>query len=508
VNFVFYTTREWYVHSLIKFFQAKNITTMKKVLLMIITVVVFNINICAQEFKPNFIIIIADDISWDDFGCYGNAQVKTPNIDHLAENGIRFNNTYLTASSCSPSRNSILTGRYPHNTGAAELHTQPPVEMLSFPEFLRQGGYYSAMSGKFHMGDYANRGFDDKITDLDLVGNGGQEMWVSQLKSRPKDQPFFMWFAAYDAHRPWGPNQFSGTHHPDSVVPPVYFADRPGTRADLAAYYDEVFRFDHYVGEVVKELESQGVLQNTLIIVMSDNGRAFPHSKTRVNDRGMKTPFVVYWPKKITTSAISESLISVIDIAPTILSLAGLQIHEQFQGQSFEKVLDKPETPFRNYVFAEHNWHDYEAHQRMVRDKDYMYILNSRPNLSQTGPADALEGQTYADLFVLKQKGKLTAIQSDIFVTPRPFEELYSYELDPEQFINLASHPEYQVKLEHLRGILQKWMEETGDNVPTNITRDWYMKEPGYKRTPYHEIRGEMPGEKRNATQINNKGPF
>jgi arylsulfatase A-like enzyme len=481
---------------------------MKKLLILIIAIILFKINIYGKEIKPNIIVMIADDISWDDFGCYGNPQVKTPNIDRLAENGIRFNQTYLTASSCSPSRNSILTGRYPHNTGAAELHTEPPVEMLSFPEFLRQGGYYSAMSGKFHMGDYANRGFDEKITDLKLVGNGGQEMWVNQLRLRPKDQPFFMWFAAYDAHRPWGVNQFSGTHHPDSVVPPQYFADTPGTRVDLAAYYDEVFRFDYYVGEVLKELHSQGVLQNTLIIIMSDNGRAFPHSKTRVNDRGMKTPFIVHWPERITTPSVSESLISVIDIAPTVLSLAGLEIHAQFQGRSFESVLDKPDTPFRNYVFAEHNWHDYEAHQRMVRDRNYMYILNSRPNLSQSGPADALESSTYADLVALKQEGRLSAIQSDIFVTPRPFEELYSYESDPEQYLNLASFSHYQKVLEHLRSVLQQWMEETGDNVPATITRDWYLKEAGYKRTPYHNIRGEMPGKKRNATQINHKGPF
>ena len=110
--------------------------------------------------NPNIIIFIADDVSWDDLGCYGNLDVKTPNIDELAKNGIVFKNTFLTTSSCSPSRNSILTGRYPHNTGAAELHTEPPIEMISLPEILKNNGYYTIQAGKFHLGEYAKRGFN------------------------------------------------------------------------------------------------------------------------------------------------------------------------------------------------------------------------------------------------------------------------------------------------------------------------------------------------------------
>jgi N-sulfoglucosamine sulfohydrolase len=481
---------------------------MKKFYILLALYILFNVSISARELKPNVIIIIADDISWDDFGCYGNNQVKTPNIDRIAENGIRFNNVYLTASSSSPSRNSIMTGRYPHNTGAAELHTEPPVTMLSFPEFLRENGYYTAMSGKFHMGDYAQRGFDDIITDLELVGNGGQKMWVSQLQSRNMEKPFFMWFAAYDAHRDWGPNVFSGTHDPDSIVPPVYLANMPGTRKDIAAYYDEVYRFDHYVGEVVDELKRQDVLENTLIIVMSDNGRPFPHSKTRVNDRGMKTPFIAYWPSKIDKRFVSQGLVSVIDIAPTILSIAGIEIHEQFQGRSFEMLFTRPDAQFRNFVFAEHNWHDYEAHQRMVRDKEFMYILNSRPGLSQAGPADAISSDSFRDLVTLKEQGKLSAIQADIFMIPRAKEEFFDLSFDPDQLVNLASHPGYTKELERLRKILLQWMEDTGDSIPDELTRDWYLKEPGYKHSPFHNIRGEMPGKIHNAIKINASGPF
>jgi N-sulfoglucosamine sulfohydrolase len=459
--------------------------------------------------NTNFIIFIADDISWDDFGCYGNRQVKTPVVDNLAENGIKFNNTYLTASSCSPSRNSILTGRYPHNTGAAELHTQPPLDMISFPELLKANGYFTAHSGKWHMGDYAERGFDVISRTYEEIGNSGSDSWVKVVQERPRNKPFFLWYASLDAHRDWGENKYSGTHNPDSIVPPFYLHNGPETRKDLAQYYDEVHRFDVRIGEVIAELEKQGELDNTMIIVMSDNGRPFPHSKTRVNDRGMKTPFVIYWPGKVTTTPqISNSLVSVIDIAPTILEIAGQCTPESFQGVSFLPVIKDPSRDFRNYVFAEHNWHDYEAHERMVRNKNFMYILNSRPNLSQLGPADAVSSPAYRELKELKTTGKLSAAQADIFMVPRPYEELYDYSKDPLQLLNVASVPEYAEALEELRGVLQKWMEETGDSIPACITKDWYLRVPGYIGTPDKDVRGEMPGTARSAVQNNSKGPF
>jgi len=466
------------------------------------------LTISAQNNKPNVIIFIADDVSFDDWGCYGNKQVQTPNIDKLAAAGIRFNNFYLTASSCSPSRNSIITGRYPHNTGAAELHTQPPVEMVSFPEMLKNNGYYTVSSGKFHLGEYARRGFNLIHEDIKQVGNGGEEKWMSAITGRPKNKPFFMWFAAFDAHRDWGENSFSGTHKPDELEPPFYLADGMKTKTDLAAYYDEIKRFDHHVGQIVAELKRQKVLDNTIIIVMADNGRPFPHSKTRVNDRGMKTPFVVHWPKKIKKSAISNSLVSVIDIAPTILDIAGIGAPEQFQGKSFSKIIKKPQSTFRKTVFAEHNWHDYEAHERMVRDKNYMYILNSRPFFPQLGPADAVGSPSYEELIEVKKKGQITEFQADIFVNPRPQEEFYDVNADPFQFNNLASNAEVANEMERLRKVLQNWMDDTGDNIPKNLTEDWYLMQPGYIKTDAHGIRGEMPGQKTNATKNNNKGPF
>jgi N-sulfoglucosamine sulfohydrolase len=459
--------------------------------------------------KPNFVLVIADDVSWDDFGCYGNSRVKTPNIDRISNSGIRFTNFFLTASSSSPSRNSIITGRYPHNTGGAELHTEPPDYMISFPEILKQNGYYTAQAGKFHMGKYARRGFEAINENNKLNGDGGEELWTKCMKERPHDKPFFMWFAAYDAHRVWGPNEFSGTHDPSAISPPFYLAQGERTKEDLAKYYDEITRFDHYIGLVYEELVKQNVIENTVIIIMADNGRPFPHSKTRVNDRGLKSPFIVHWPSGIGKKPkLCSSLISAIDIAPTILDLAGLEPLASIQGYSFARLLSKPSGNFRNYLFAEHNWHDYEAHERMVRTVDFLYILNSRPQFPQMGPADAVGSLSFRDLDSLRKAGTLSAIQTDIFITPRPSEELYDCRKDPDQLLNVASVPGYGESLSQLRQVLEEWMMETGDNIPENLTRDWYQRVPGYVRTEYYNIRGEPVDKDFNATKNNNKGRF
>jgi arylsulfatase A-like enzyme len=306
-----------------------------------------------------------------------------------------------------------------------------------------------------------------------------------------------------------GPNPFSGTHDSTKVTPPNYLVNGQKTKTDLAHYYDEIARFDDYIGLVVAELKQQNALENTLILIMADNGRPFPHSKTRVNDRGMQTPFIAFWPKGIANEPqICNGLVSAIDIAPTILELAGAKIPKTVQGVSFAKLLKNPEKPFRNYVFAEHNWHDYEAHERMVRTKDFLFILNSRPEFTNLGPADAVGSPSYAELSALKDDGKLSAEQVEIFIQPRPSEELYFNLNDKNQFNNLAFQEKYKEKQMELKLVLLEWMKETGDNIPENLTAGWFEKVPGYVKTPQHGIRGEMPGKATNATENNNKGKF
>lgn len=460
----------------------------------------------AQSQRPNFIIIIGDDISWNDLGCYGNPTVKSPNIDQLSREGIKYTNAFLTASSCSPSRCSIIAGRYSHNTGAAELHTPLPAGMPTMPGALKKSGYYTASAGKWHLGPNAKVDFD-LVVEKDN-GDGGEDQWIRVLKERPKDQPFFMWFASFDAHRDWQPDDRATPHKAGQSIVPPYLADTPGTRQDLAYYYDEIQRLDRYVGEVKGELKNQQVLDNTLIIVMADNGRPFPRAKTRVYDSGMKTPFVLSWAAGLKAGGLeSNSLISVIDIAPTFLELAGLQVGPTFQGISFAKTLQNPETEHRQYIFAEHNWHDYEAHERMVRSKHFMYVVNNRPNFPNQGPADSNRSPSYQDLKTVRDQGRLSAAQADVFLTPRPHEELFDCLNDPEQLSNIASNKKYQQIMKDMRFVMQRWIIETGDDVPDKLTESWYDPETG-DRLEVEQIRKEMPGTRTNATEINEKGPY
>jgi N-sulfoglucosamine sulfohydrolase len=265
------------------------------------------------DVRPNVVICIADDITWDDFGCYGSRTARTPRIDSLAANGMRFTEAYLTASSCSPSRSSIITGRYPHNLGpAAELHQPIAAHIPWLPAVLRTHGYYTAVIGKNHM-TRENAKVGAETWDLIDPGvtpdnYGAESKWVQTIQQRPKDKPFFRWFAALDAHRDWDADRewdasrYGPKHRPQDINVPPFLADDAATRGDLASYHNEVTRFDYFVGQVADALAEQGVLNNTLLLVLADNGRPFPRAKTRLHDSGMKTALIAHWPAGIGTS--------------------------------------------------------------------------------------------------------------------------------------------------------------------------------------------------------------
>ncbi|MFP4622530.1 MAG: sulfatase [Bacteroidales bacterium] len=468
-----------------------------------------------NEERPNFVILIADDVSYTDFGCYGHPVLETPNTDELADDGIRFTNAFLTTSSSSPSRVSIITGRYPHNTGAPELHYPLPENQVVFPEILQEAGYYTAQAGKWHFGESGHKPSGPALeafnrtggSHLDGGGPSGSERWVEYLEERPEDKPFFMWFASHDAHRPWD-GDYPVRYDPGDVVVPEYMVDNDSTRKDLASYYGEVTRFDTYVGKVIAELKKQEVFDNTFIIVMADNGRPFPREKTRLYDIGIKTPFVVHYPEGIDRKGeICNALISVIDIAPTIIDLAGTEAPQTFQGKSFSSLLEDTEKDFRNYVFAEHNWHDYMAHERMVRTERYLYIENNLWERSNIGAIDVLGGGAGQSLIEGNEKGSLTGLQNQIFEKPQPREEFFDCENDSKQFNNLAEKEQFQAKMKELRDVLEKWEKETHDSQPDSLTPDWYDRRT-LEPLPQKGTRGILPGEDKGASKIHTPGPF
>ncbi|MGB0257372.1 MAG: sulfatase family protein [Coraliomargarita sp.] len=418
----------------------------------------------ASTERPNIVLIIADDIS-SDFSCFGG-QVQTPHIDALAAGGVRFSNAYVTASSCSPSRNSIITGRYPHNTGAPELHMDLPEGQFMFPQALKEAGYHTVLSGKWHMGEATRPAFDV----LDAVhypdDPTGAVNWIQILQERPKDQSFFLWYAAFDAHRPWEADAEATPHDPATLNLPVGIPDTPIARADFASYCDEVRRFDRTVGAVVAELKAQDVFDNTLVLVLADNGRPFPRSKTSLYDNGMKTPLVAHWPQgKFQAGAVSESLVSSIDLAPAILEVAGLPLASQLQGRSLLPICRDPEVETREFLFGERNWHVQRGCGRLVRQGDWVYVRDFTPASYSFQMVNHKDG-AYAELLRLQAEGKLSVVEAAVFSTDRPEELLFNVAEDPNQLNNLAANPEHKQALETLRRALGDWQARTGDSIP------------------------------------------
>lgn len=436
--------------------------------------------------RPNFILFIADDMNWDDCGAYGHPTIRTPQIDKLASEGMLFTNAFLTTSSCSPSRLSILTGLYPHSTDAEQLHWPLPEGRSTFVELLKQSGYWTGLAGKYHLGDAVRDHFSE-IMEVGTAGfqlgsdgkqqkmqgdGSGCESWLDLLNARPADQPFFLWLAAVDPHRPYVSDIIENPHQIDDVIVPPYLPDNDEVRQDLAMYYDEISRMDNYVGNVLKEIDRQGIDENTMILFFSDNGRPFPRDKTTLYDGGIKTPFIISWPGVAKSGTKVAHMVSTIDIAPTILDLAGIHPSNQMNGLSFVSILKNPNVEIRSEIYAEDHWHDFEDYTRAVRTKEFKYIRNFYPDLPNTPPADAFRSMTYQSMLKQKEADQLNESQSRCFEIPRPEEELYDIINDPNELINLADTPEYAKQLTDMRNRLEHYRSTTNDYIPEYRTPD------------------------------------
>lgn len=395
-----------------------------------------------------------------------------------------------------------MTGRYPHATDAEQLHWPLPAEQHTFAEDLKQQGYYTAAAGKWHLGPSAKRGFD-KVVEASSQGfqlpsdaSGKQPKmvdennasgcagWVPLLANRPADKPFFLWLAALDPHRDYAEKILAEPHQASDAQLPPFIPDTPKVREDFAAYYDEVTRLDSYVGAVLDEVDRQGIADNTYVIFLSDNGRPFPRCKTTLFDSGIHTPLIVRCAGRVPAGARTNALVSSIDLSATILELAGVAVPESIQGKSFQAVLGDSLKSHREYVFAEHNWHDYDAHQRAVRSAKYKYIRNFDSNLLLTPPADAVRSDTFVEMRRLRDAGQLDASQLQCFVAPRPTEELYDLEADPDELHNLASGSlandgTVQETLVAYRKLMDQWRIDTEDAARTIRSADEFDRETG-----------------------------
>lgn len=417
-----------------------------------------------QSSAPNILVLIADDMGWQDNSIYGAMNVPTPHLEELAEKGVVFETAMLTAPSCSPSRISLISGLYPHQTGAEDMHIPLPEQFKTLPSFLAEKGYHTGHMSKTHYGPYAEAQFDWYAKDI---------VELPRFLDEGGDKPFFMWIGFNDPHRPYGEGSkdsdadASGLSladlavSPDAVTVRPHLADAPGTRREIAAYQTEIRRLDANIGWVIDQLEARGELENTLIVFLSDNGAPFPREKTSLYDAGTRTPLIVSWPAQLPQNERIDGLASAIDFGPTILDAAGIAKPEIMEGSSLLPIMQGKQESTREYAFSERNWHGQDAHMRSVRTKDYKLILNSYVSLAQ--PYGCCQEYSLWDLLERRDAGELTAQQKLHFRAPRPRVELYYLPDDPDEYVNVAGTAEHGPVADRLAQVLAQWRADTND---------------------------------------------
>ena len=425
------------------------------------------ISSAAQAPPPNVIVFVADDLGWRDTGPYGNAAIRTPNIDRLARSGLRVERAFGTSPQCSPSRISILTGKYAHATGTEDLHTPLPETERILPSWLRERGWFTGHMAKTHYGPAAERQFQWYSAETATA--------FPQFLDSAGTKPFFLWVGFHEPHRPYRPGAVPDPHAPASVSVPPHLADTPATRADLALYYDAITRSDRTIGGMLAELEQRRLRDNTLIVFLSDNGAPFPREKGTLYDSGIRTPLVLSWPRVIPAGTVYDrGLVSTVDLTPTILDLAGVARPEAMQGRSFRELLHAPSAyAGRDNVFSERNWHDCDEHQRSVRTGRFKLIrTDAYTGLPLCTAADIGASPSFLALRALARAGRLSAAQRPLFQVPRPRLELYDLEADPWELRNVVDDPQHAKVVRELAEVLQQWIEQSGDFPATYRVRD------------------------------------
>jgi len=419
--------------------------------------------------RPNIIWLSVEDMS-PRLGCYGDATVPTPNIDRLAKQGVRFTNAFTTAGVCAPSRNAIITGRiqtsngghnmrtlsntYPEKTGLPKSYSAVmPVGVKHLAEYLRAEGYYCTNNAKT---DYQ---FEESATFWDENGN------KAHFRNRKSGQPFFAVFNCNTTHESqvWERSKRPLRVDPKNVkVPPIY-PDTDSVRLDIARFYTNISEMDDWVGERIKELEDDGLLENTIVMFWSDHGDGLPYVKREITDRGIHIPLVIRFPSVEKKVGVNERLTSSLDFAPTVLSLAGIKPPDNMHGKAiYGKYAD---ANGHEYVFAARDRLDSEYDRvRSVHDGRFQYVYNFFPGLSRyMDLAYRKQQPSMREILRLKDEGKLTATQARWFEPKGSVEEFYDVKNDPYQLHDLSDDPKYQTELERFRKVFREHQQKIPD---------------------------------------------
>ncbi len=430
--------------------------------------------------RPNIVLFLTDDQSWMHTGVEGEATVETPAFDRIAREGVYFPNAFVANPRCSPSRAAILTGQHPWRLGPAAQFAQPfSADVDVFPLLLEEAGYAIAWTGKgWGPGDLKNGGWEDtdplgKAYDQILTGpprrtQGGRQPGKMEvlkkihyaanfeafLDRRPRDRPFFFWCGSAHPHRPYNvaSGRRSGKKLEEATVPP-YLPDHQRIRIELLDYALEIDYADKHLGQMVEALEKRGLLENTLIVVTSDNGFGYPRAKGNLYDMGTRVPLAASWPVGVPAGRVSQDLVSLVDLGPTFLELAGASVPDSMSGRSLRSVLESEDSglvdPERTQVYLAV---EDEYPSRAIRTKEFLLIRNYLPEVEPPGARFLSNYEDHADYERCIQ-----------YFGKRPAVELYDVNQDPWQLNDLSRNAAYAETREQLASALSRFLRETGD---------------------------------------------
>lgn len=425
------------------------------------------LNIYAQDTKhPNIIWITCEDTS-PYIASFGDKVVKTPNIDALAKDGVKYTSTYTIAGVCSPSRAGLITGMHPISIGAQHMRTKSryegvpyydavlPANVKAFPEYLRASGYYTSNNSKE---DYQ---FEEPVTVWDESSPAGS------YTNNKDAKPFFSvynFFITHESQVMKYPENLTVSTEQARADLPSFYMDTPTSRKDVANMLTHIETMDKQVGDLIEQLKRDGVYENSYIFFFSDHGGNLPWMKRELLERGTHIPFIIKHPKSEYKGSTITNLISSIDFAPTVLSLAGIEPPQYLHGKAF---LGKYASKEQNqYVYAARDRMDQHYERvRAVRDTHFRYIYNYNPQLPKYQDILYRKGiPVMKEILQMKEEGKITnQYLLDWFKAPKGVEELYNVSEDPEELHNLINDPKYTLKLNELRVAYNNWISRVGD---------------------------------------------
>jgi arylsulfatase A-like enzyme len=447
-------------------------------------------------YGPNILFINADNWAYPHAGCYGEPQVRTPNFDRLAREGVLFQNAFCVVPSCTPARGVMLTGRPMHALGeGASLWGALPRELTLYTDLLEAAGYAVGYSGK---------GWSPgKLEPTGRTRNPAGEQFQSFdefLARLPAERPFCYWHGDTNTARNKivrGAGRAAG-FDPTKVRLPPRLPDAPEVRDDVADYFAAVERMDAAFGESLKSLEASGRAANTLVVIAGDNGWQFPGGLANVYDTGTHVPLVIRWPGKAKAGTTIDEFVDFTDLAPTFLAVAGLRAPPEMIGRSLVPLLRGDRDDRRKQVFLERERHANvrEGHVgypvRAVRTSQFLYVRNFEPTRNPAGdPILWFSVEAYGDCDASPTKEFVLSHRDDDRWRPffefnfglRPAEELYDLRVDPGQIHNVAGDPRYRTDQANLRAMLDDWMRDTGDPRAHN------PRDPRWDRYPYYGVR-------------------